>query len=149
MSKTLRHSRIRELIVSRPVKNQEELKGLLQRNGVDTTQATLSRDLRELGAVKGPTGYSLNGAAHAYQALGEEFARSARLFLTDAQHAGNVAVVKTAPGNAHALAVSIDRAKLAGVLGTLAGDDTIFCLTRSPSDAKRLARFLLGLAQTR
>ena len=149
MTKALRQSRIRDLIASRPVRNQEELKALLGRAGIASTQATLSRDLREIGAVKGPGGYSLTGNGAAVPAAGEEFARAAKLFLLDAAHSGNIALLKTAPGNAHALGVAIDRAKFAGVLGTIAGDDTIFALMRSPSDAKRFARFLLGLAWNR
>lgn len=148
MTKTVRQSKIRELIENKEVRNQEELRSLLIKNGIEATQATLSRDLREIGAVKSADGYSLsfNGNGHAH-GPGDEFNRLIKLFLSQVQYAGNIALLKTAPGNAHALAVAIDRAKIEGVLGTLAGDDTIFAITRSPSDSKRFTRYLLSLVQ--
>lgn len=146
MTKTIRQSRIRDLIKNRPVRNQEELHSLLQRSGVSATQATLSRDLRELGAVKGPNGYSLmeNGGRPTFE---EEFSRMVKLFLAHAEPAGQIALLKTAPGNAHTLANAIDRARIEGVLATLAGDDTIFALTKSPGQARRFARHLLSVAK--
>ncbi len=149
MTKTLRHAKIRELIESRTVKNQEELKDLLDRSGIEATQATLSRDLRELGALKGPEGYSLNAQLISAETSNDEFTRLVRLFLSSVQHAGNLVLLKTAPGNAHSLGAAIDKAKLTGILGSIAGDDTIFALARSGSDAKRFTRFLNGLVQHR
>ena len=147
MTRVLRQSKIREILSTRPIRNQEQLRELLTKAGIEATQATLSRDLREIGVVKGPQGYSLNGNGVSSPVLGEELSRIVKLFLSGADSAGHIALLKTAPGNAHSLATAVDRAKIEGVLGTIAGDDAIFVLARSPSYSKRVVKALLALVR--
>jgi transcriptional regulator of arginine metabolism len=155
---TLRRNRIAELLRERLCRSQEELRRTLGREGIDVTQATLSRDLRSIGVVKTPSGYALPGRAApppppaAASEVSSESDRLARLFLVHADAVGNMAVLKTSPGNAHGLGVAIDRGGFEGVVGTVAGDDTLFVLTREPASARRLVRACLaaaGAASTR
>jgi transcriptional regulator of arginine metabolism len=139
---------IRDLLAQGDIPNQERLAELLRSRGLQVTQATLSRDLHELGVVKGNAGYSLpnqpNGHAHDAASL----ERALKEFLIRGDTGGNLAVLHTGPGSAPLLALEIDKASMKPVLGTVAGDDTVFVATRSPRDAgKLLTRFkeLAGL----
>jgi transcriptional regulator of arginine metabolism len=140
LTKNARHSRVAALLAGRPVRSQQELGHLLAAQGVHVTQATLSRDLGELGAYKvrtadGGLAYALPdgvdrgarsgglGAAHLARRLEE-------LLLSAEAVAGNV-VLRTPPGGAHLLASSIDAAELAEVAGTIAGDDTVLLICRT------------------
>jgi transcriptional regulator of arginine metabolism len=133
------------------VANQEMLRGLLEAQGVEVAQATLSRDLRDLGVVKGPGGYVLPGGPGVRAERADplkECQRAVKAHLLEADAAGTVAVLKTAPGHAGALSVALDDAKLPGVVGVLAGDDTIFLACRSPRQAEgalRRLRVMSGL----
>jgi transcriptional regulator of arginine metabolism len=142
--KTRRQSRLRMLLEQRRPRSQEELAALLRREGIEATQATLSRDLRELGVLKGPEGYTLPQAQPA--AGGHELREAAGAYLISAKAAANFVVVRTGPGQASALALQIDHAGLDGMVGTVAGDDTIFVAAKSARDAARLARSLEELA---
>ncbi|CAG0982505.1 Arginine repressor [Phycisphaerales bacterium] len=144
--KTRRHSRIRELIASRRVHSQEELGALLASEGLHATQGTLSRDLRELGVLKGPEGYSLPGQTPVREQAPRELERAIRERLVSARQAGNLVILRTAPGHASALAVEVDRAQPEGAVGTVAGDDTVFVAAPSPAKAARLTRLLLSLS---
>lgn len=139
-----RQSLIRGLVASGPVRSQEALSAMLRRKGVACTQATLSRDLRELGMVKGAAGYSEAGAAPV-QTSG--LARAARSLLLKAHVAGTLVVIRTPPGGAPSLALELDRTPPEGVVGTVAGDDTVFAATDSPARAARVARRLGALAR--
>ena len=114
------------------------------------TQATLSRDLAEIGVLKGPDGYQLPGAA-TVPANEETLARVLRRELLSATAGGTLVVLKTLPGHGNALAIELDRASTAGaikgVLGSIAGDDTIFLAASSELAARRLAKELRGAAQ--
>ncbi|HKB15695.1 MAG TPA: arginine repressor [Planctomycetota bacterium] len=149
---TLRRNRIAELLRERSCRSQEELRRTLGREGIEVTQATLSRDLRSIGVVKTPTGYALPGSMApatppvAASEIPTEFDRLARLFLVHADAVGNMAVLKTSPGNAHGLGVAIDRGGVEGVVGTVAGDDTLFVLAREASGARRIVRAALAAA---
>jgi transcriptional regulator of arginine metabolism len=144
--KTRRHARLRELLLHERPRSQEEIGAILASEGIEATQTTLSRDLRELGVLKGPDGYTLP-ASPAPDIRSLELAASA--YLVSAQSAGNLAVLMTGPGQASALALEIDRAELGGVIGTIAGDDTIFVAAQSAPRAARVARMLRELAQRR
>lgn len=125
----------------RHVGNQEQLRELLESQGIDAGQATLSRDLRELGVVKGPLGYVLPGSETMLpRGTGRELDHAVREALLSAEPAGNLAVLKTGPGRAQMLAVELDRTPPEGVVGVLAGDDTIFLACRSASDAETIIR---------
>jgi len=141
--KTRRQSRLRTLLEQRRPRNQEELASMLRREGIEATQATLSRDLRELGVLKGPEGYTLpQGQPGPSGGLRE----AAGAYLLSANVAGTMVVLRTGPGQASALALQIDHAGLDGAVGTVAGDDTIFVAAKSARHAARIARGLQELA---
>jgi transcriptional regulator of arginine metabolism len=158
-SKAARHARIVDILAGRPVRSQAELAGLLLDAGLHVTQATLSRDLEELGAVKlrtpdgGIPAYVVpeDGAPLASRAAHDTTApRLARLLgelLVSAEASANLVVLRTPPGAAHFLASALDRAALAEVLGTVAGDDTILVIARDPTGGQSLADHLHQLAQ--
>ncbi|MFO0832728.1 MAG: hypothetical protein U0637_12915 [Phycisphaerales bacterium] len=138
---------IRTLLHTAHPRSQEELCRLLARDGVEATQATLSRDLRELGVLKGPEGYILpaaNGTPHPHETP-RTLARAVKGAMIDARAAGTLIVIRTQAGHASALALEIDRAGLAGVIGTVAGDDTIFVAAASGRTASRIARTLMDM----
>jgi transcriptional regulator of arginine metabolism len=135
-----RHRHILDLIQRGGISSQEQLAGMLQRAGIDVTQATLSRDLRELGVLKGSTGYRLPGDQPPAHNSNGELAQALKELLIKSEHGGNVAVLHTGPGRAPLLALQIDRSRPPGVLGTVAGDDTIFMAMRTPRDAARVIR---------
>ncbi len=135
--KDRRLSRIAAALRKGGVASQDRLAELLKADGVEATQATLSRDLRELGVVKGPKGYMLPGQPSPAVHTGD-LERALRAMLVGGQVGGSLAVLHTGPGRASALALEIDRAGLKPVLGTVAGDDTIFVAARSPREAVRV-----------
>ena len=135
-----------DLIRSDPIASQEELAERLSRLGFVVTQATISRDLEQIGAVKvrraGQLSYSLAGEVRA--APGPRLAAVLREFARSIETAANLVVIKTPPGSAHLVGVALDRAELPEVAGTICGDDTIFVAVRdvvsAPSLAQRLQR---------
>lgn len=144
--KATRHARIRDLLQRKPLHSQEELAALLSRDGHAATQATLSRDLRELGVFKGPEGYRLPEQVAAASMTATQDA--SRQSLVNATHrfcrkvtlAASLVVLQTGPGEASALANEIDHAELPGMAGTVAGDDTIFIACTNTAHAAKLAR---------
>ncbi len=160
MSRTQRQRRIVELLGSHAVHSQGELSDLLVAEGTEVTQATLSRDLVELGAVKVRRGRSLvyavpgeGGEVAAVGSIGD--AASARLrrtceeLLVSAAAAVNLVVLRTPPGAANYLASAIDQTRDPEVVGTIAGDDTILLVTGSVEQAVAVAERLQSLAGTR
>lgn len=136
------------LLSSNPVRSQSELATMLAEEGIDVTQATLSRDLEELGAVKlrgadGGTGvYIVPEDGSPVRGVSGGTDRMARLLnelLVSTDASGNLAVLRTPPGAAHYLASAIDRASLPHVVGTIAGDDTILVVAREPMTGAELA----------
>ncbi|MGH3646831.1 MAG: arginine repressor [Micromonosporaceae bacterium] len=155
VTKTARHDRIVQLVRDHPVRSQTELVELLHSDGVSVTQATLSRDLEELGAVKvrgadGPAVYVIpedgNPPLRTTEAAPARLHRLLRELLTGADHSGNLVVLRTPPGAAQFLASALDRSGLDEVVGTIAGDDTILVVSRRPSGGADLAAKLLALA---
>lgn len=120
MNKSERHQKILKLIREAPVHTQEQLAQLLRKKGIETTQVTLSRDIRELGLVKTPQGYADLGHPS------PRFPSLAREFMLSAVAAQNLVVIRTSPGHAMSLAIALDTEDYPQVLGTIAGDDTIF-----------------------
>ena len=150
-----RHARIVELIRDKAVRSQTELADLLAGDGVQVTQATLSRDLEELGAVKVSGAYLIpeDGKRPLRETAGQGPARLLRLLrelLTGADASGNIAVLRTPPGAAQFLASALDRSGLTDVVGTIAGDDTIFVIARDagPGSGAALAEKLGNWSRT-
>jgi len=129
---------------------QEDLVAALSSRGEAVTQATVSRDLREMGVVKSAEGYRLmtKPVSEAY-AEGSELARAAREYVLEVEPAGTLAVVRTGAGQASALALRLDRAGWRDIVGTVAGDDTVFVATRSAADARRIAELLGRMSRGR
>lgn len=146
-AKPARHHRIRELLTRSRIDSQDRLQALLRADGIEVTQATLSRDLHQLGVLKGPEGYVLNGAPVDPHAHAPELRRAMAALAISVRHGGTTVVIKTGPGEASALALALDRSELAGVLGTVAGDDTVFIAAATAQDAAKLNRELSKLAQ--
>jgi transcriptional regulator of arginine metabolism len=121
------------------VVNQQELLERLRDAGVATTQATLSRDLADLGVVKGPDGWRMPDQG---TMAPSELAPAVRAYLLSVEVGGTLVVLRTRTGHATPLAVELDKTRLEGSLGTIAGDDTIFMAARSPANARALARRL-------
>ena len=139
VSKRTRQSRILEIVRREAVESQESLAHFLRTQGIDATQSTLSRDVRELGLVKirGVYHQAANGAA---PVAPDSIRRSIQQLVMRTDSSGNIVVLKTAPGNGHALGVVVDSAQWPEVVGTVAGDDTVFVLLRSPRVSRRLLK---------
>jgi transcriptional regulator of arginine metabolism len=143
-----RRARILDLVRERRIKSQSELAEHLAGHGIHCNQATLSRDLRDMGLLKGPDGYQLpREAALAADDAGLALYGAVQSYLQSAVVAGNLVVLKTPVGAATPFAVALDRVGLADVLGTIAGDDTVFVATAGASEAKVLAKRLLDLKE--
>lgn len=143
-----RQARIVAILSSSEVRSQGDLAARLANEGIDVTQATLSRDLEELGAVKlrgadGGTGvYIVPEDGSPVRGVAGGTDRMSRLLsdlLVSTDASGNLAVLRTPPGAAHYLASAIDRAALPQVVGTVAGDDTILVIAREPMTGAELA----------
>ncbi len=147
-TKPRRQRLILELIEKTGVPNQERLAELLRERGVEVTQATLSRDLHELGVVKGGEGYSLPSQVNGHHDAAS-LERALKEFLISGDAGGNLAVLHTGPGGAPLLALEIDKASMKPVLGTVAGDDTVFVATRSAKDAGKILSHFKELAGLR
>lgn len=143
--KTRRQALILELLGRDPIRNQEQLRQGLRALGVDVTQATLSRDIKQLGLVK-------RASDGAYQrpdgpvppTTVSGVSRAVAEFVTGIDRVQNLIVLRTGPGQAHAAAISIDRAQLPEVVGTIAGDDTILVIAREGTGARDLESRLGG-----
>jgi transcriptional regulator of arginine metabolism len=156
-TRVARQARIVELITQRAVHSQSELLALLEAEGIGSTQATLSRDLDELGAVKlrgadgAPASYVLppeNAPLRPAQATSAP-ARLTRMLgdlLVTAEGSANLAVLRTPPGAAQFLASAMDKVALPDVLGTIAGDDTLLVVSRDPDGGPAVAARLRALA---
>jgi transcriptional regulator of arginine metabolism len=144
MNKTFRQGQILKLIGSKRILTQEDLaRELKNAYGIQTTQVTLSRDVRELGLLKTHEGYrQVNPVVS-----GPDLANVVSELLRDARVAQNLIVLKTSPGNANALAVALDNEELPEVVGTLAGDDTVLIVTPDTRTATALQQKLLSYVQ--
>lgn len=141
MTKSFRQGQILKLIRGRSIATQEELARALKQVGVDATQVTLSRDIRELGLVK---------TADGYRELHREtpnlhFAMLAGEFLQDVKQAQNQVILRTAPGHANSVAVALDGEEWPEVVGTIAGDDTILVICADNETARSTKSKLLAL----
>ncbi len=147
--------RRRELIVAAlqqgTVASQAEVCALLESHGVEATQATVSRVLRELGAIKSADGYrpmgqASNGSAGLYSNSEKSMRQALETFLVSAEVAGNLLVLKTGPGQAQVVAVEFDRHPQPQVVGVIAGDDTIFLALKNQKCANAMRDRVIDLA---
>jgi transcriptional regulator of arginine metabolism len=144
-TKAQRQHRISELLARRQVGSQAQLVELLGEDGVKVNQATVSRDLEELGAIKvrvpgGDTAYAIPELPRSQVAPVDHLRRVLSDWVVEADRSGDLVVVGTPPGSAHVVASAIDRNGLDGVLGTVAGDDTILVIARARRGAAVLDR---------
>ena len=143
--KKRRHAKIIELIETYNIETQEELAGKLLEAGFEVTQATVSRDIRELRLSKVPDGkgrqrYAFLGREEAF--MGDRYIRVLREGFLSTEVAQNLVVIKTGVGMAMAVAAAIDAMKFPEVLGCIAGDDTIIVASRTMEDATNLTHRL-------
>ena len=151
IGKPQRQHRIARYLEEQVISSQVQLVELLATDGVVATQATVSRDLEELGAVKvripgGQMAYAIPEHAKDRIAPEEHLRRVLSEFLVDTAASGNLAVLRTPPGSAHVVASALDRAAVADVLGTVAGDDTIVVVCEEDAGGKKVAARLAKLA---
>ena len=141
--KAQRQALIRELLEREPITSQEQLRTRLRERGIAVTQATLSRDIRELGLVK----RTADGAYRSVSSVATDdspngglgLARVMAEYLRGQEVVGQMIVVKTDPGQAQTVAVAIDRARRPEIVGTIAGDDTILVICRAADGAQAVA----------
>jgi transcriptional regulator of arginine metabolism len=160
-TKTARQQYIVEVLSRHAVRSQTELADLLAEASIAVTQATLSRDLVELGAVRvrnseGVLVYAVPGeggdrtprvAPNESTAVGGRLARVCGELLVSAVASANLVVLRTPPGAAQFFASAMDHAELETVIGTIAGDDTVLVVTKDPAGGQEVADHLLGLAR--
>jgi transcriptional regulator of arginine metabolism len=147
--KARRQALIRDIVSHEPIRNQEQLRRRVKAGGYDVTQATLSRDIREIGLVKG-------GADGAYQAPGEPatssltatslLQRALAEYLARVDQVQQLLVLRTGPGQAQLLGVALDQARLPEIVGTIAGDDTILVIAPDTRRARTLVKRLEDFA---
>ena len=144
MAKLGRQRAVLEIITQQVISTQGQLASELRKRGYQVTQATVSRDIKELGLVKVPAGggtyrYALAGG----QQLGEAFARMQRLFrdsVIGLDYSEHLVVVRTLPGAAHAVASCIDSVRWPEIIGTVAGDDTILVVVKPKQAASQVVQ---------
>jgi transcriptional regulator of arginine metabolism len=141
MNKSFRQGQILKIIRGNEIYTQDELARALGHMGIQTTQVTLSRDMRDLGLVKTPEGYRQLPTERA----GPDLSDVANEYLLDIRAAQNLVVLRTSPGNASPLAVAVDREELPEVVGTVAGDDTVLVITSDSETADRFRKHMLEL----
>jgi transcriptional regulator of arginine metabolism len=148
MDKIYRRTQILDLLRSERAATQQDLRRKLARRGIHVTQATVSRDIEELGLVKTRMGYRQPEPVEAVAAPQPTLEVVLKEFLTDARQAANLVVLKTRPGNAHSVAVALDAEPWEEVIGTIAGDDTIFVATSDARHAAEIRKRIRALVAT-
>jgi len=150
--KQARQRAIRDLVGERPIRTQQELAAVLRERGFRTTQATISRDVAELGLIKavrdGMMAYALPPRLMEAETSGEDRLRKLLMDLPLEIHdAGVLLVLRTLPGSAHAIAAALDRARWPEVAGSIAGDDTVFVAIPDRVSLQRVKRRLVRLSE--
>ena len=146
-----RQQAITRIVAQADIANQSQLIELLAGEGIAATQATVSRDLEDLGAVKvrapgGATVYAVPELAPDRLAPIDQLRRVMGEWVADISWSGNLVVVRTPPGCAHVVGSALDRSGLVGLIGTVAGDDTLLCVAAEDTTGPELARSLAELA---
>lgn len=151
LGKSLRHRALRDLVTRRPIRTQRELVAALRSQGIPATQATISRDITELGLHKVDRGGSRVYALPAEPGSEQNAESRLRSLLADVplelSVAGSMLVLRTLPGSAHAIAASLDRLHLPEIVGTVAGDDTLFVALVDERSQRALRAKLAKLAE--
>jgi transcriptional regulator of arginine metabolism len=150
-SKVQRQQAIAKLVGKHAVTNQPQLVDLLAADGIAATQATVSRDLEDLGAVKvrvpgGETVYAIPEYEPARIAPEDQLRRVLGEWVAEVKRSGNLVVLRTPPGCAHVVASALDRSGMDGLLGTVAGDDTLLCVAEESLGGEALAARLRDVA---
>ncbi|CUH94287.1 hypothetical protein P22_0353 [Propionispora sp. 2/2-37] len=149
--KGIRHSKIKEIVEHKAIETQEDLAEALRREGIEITQATVSRDIKELMLIKVPVGDGRYRYAFPLeQNVVFSQSRMARMFQDSVvllDHSQNMIVLKTLPGTAQAVASTIDCSKWPEILGTVAGDDTIFVVVKPPEAVQEVLNKFQKLLQ--
>jgi len=145
MDKLYRRSQILDLLKAEAVADQAELRRKLAQRGIRVTQATVSRDIRELGVAKTRDGYHLPEVAELVAPPQPTLPVILKEFLREVRQASNLVIVKTHPGNAHTVAMALDLADWREIAGTVAGDDTIFVAAVGSRQAARLRKKILAV----
>jgi transcriptional regulator of arginine metabolism len=150
-TKVHRQHRIAKLLAEHAVTSQTQLAELLAAAGITATQATVSRDLEDLGAIKvrvpgGETVYAIPELPREQVAPEDHLRRVLGEWAVDVVSSGNLAVVRTPPGSAHVVASALDRAGLPEMIGTVAGDDTLVVIAEESIGGAKLATLLRDLA---
>ena len=140
-SATARRAKVISLVESGVIHSQADLVKELKKSGYKVTQATASRDLEEVGAVRGSHGYQLANSSD--DALSRILTTEKLIISVEAS--GNLAVVRTPPGGAQLLASNLDHAGIKSIIGTIAGDDTVMVVSRKSNGGAELAKELLSL----
>ena len=148
--KTKRQTKILELIQKHDIETQEELSAYLTRDGYQVTQATVSRDIRELKLTK----IAMDNGRQRYAVLSdsdtgmaERLVRVLREGFVSMDYAGNILVIKTVSGMASAVGAAVDAIKLSEIIGSIAGDDTLMCVIRTEEDAVNIMNKLRKLVE--
>ncbi|MFK8025582.1 MAG: arginine repressor [Ilumatobacter sp.] len=151
-TKVQRQTAIARLVGAHEVTSQPELIELLAGEGIEATQATVSRDLDDIGAVKvrvasGNTVYAIPEFEPDRLAPVDQLRRVMGEWVAEVAHSGNLVVLRTPPGCAHVVASALDRSRIDGMLGTVAGDDTLMCVATDVdgTDLAARLRLLAGL----
>lgn len=145
MSKTVRQNKIIEIISSKEVETQEELVNILNELNFNVTQATVSRDIKELGLIKVAGKVKKHAYAYEHKATDLQEIKLMHLFkncVVSIDVAKNIVVVKTLGGNGNSAGVMIDKLKLEQIVGSVAGDDTVIIVTRTDEDAYQVSKRL-------
>jgi transcriptional regulator of arginine metabolism len=145
MDKLYRRTQILDLLKREPIATQADLCERLARRGIQVTQATVSRDIEELGLIKTRKGYRMPGSPSSLKLPQPALPIILKEFLWEVRKASNLVVIKTHPGNAHSVAAALDAEQWPEVVGTVAGDDTIFIATGSAQEAARIRKKILEL----
>ncbi len=150
-TKVQRQQAIAKLIAMKPITNQPQLLELLAADGIAATQATVSRDLDDLGAVKvrvpgGDTVYAIPEFEPARLVPQDHLRRVMGEWVAEVRSAGHLVVLRTPPGCAHVVASALDRSNLPTIIGTVAGDDTLLCVADEDTGGPALAAVLRELA---
>ena len=151
VTKHQRQHRITKLLETKAVGSQSHLVDLLAGEGIDATQTTVSRDLEELGALKvrlpgGETAYALPELPSQQVAPEDHLRRVLGEWVVEADYSKNLIVLRTPPGSAHVVGSALDRSGFAGVIGTVAGDDTVLVVASEASGGASVARRLAAVA---
>ena len=150
-TKAQRQQALIRIIENAEVSSQTQLQKLLAKEGIKAAQVTVSRDLEEVGAIKvrsssGDTVYAIATFEPARRATSDQLRRVMSEWVAEVSHSGQMVVLRTPPGCAHVVASALDRAAPNGLLGTVAGDDTIICVATENVGGKKLANELRSLA---